>query len=102
MPLRTALAATLLFSVVIPIGRGARADIVSLRNGGEIRGGLLDDAKSKGRGETVMVRTLTGATGAIVRGAVDAVVGRRVIVEEYGTRRPALDDTVEAHSDRPA
>src|SRR5438045_9471085 len=96
MPLRTAMAVILLFSVVFSTGRGARADIVSLQSGGEIRGELLDDAK-KARGETVTIRTLTGATVAIVRGDVDTVVRRRMIVEEYETRRRALDDTIEAH-----
>jgi hypothetical protein len=99
MPLRTVLAVTLLFSVVFPIVRAARADIISLRNGGEIRGELLDDAKSKARGEPVTIRTLTGATVAIIRSDVDAVVRRRLIVEEYETRRRALDDTTEAHWD---
>src|SRR5258707_11101359 len=81
MPLRTALAAILLLSVVVSTGRVARADIVSLRNGGEIRGELVDDGKSKARGETITVRTQTGATVAILKGDVDTLVRRRMIVE---------------------
>jgi hypothetical protein len=99
MPLRTALVASLLFSIILPaMGRVVRADIVSLKNGGEVRGELLDDAR-KSRGEIVTVLTVTGATVAIVRSDVDTVVHRRMVVEEYETRRRSLDDTIEAHWD---
>ncbi|MGE5191080.1 MAG: HEAT repeat domain-containing protein, partial [Deltaproteobacteria bacterium] len=70
-----------------------------LRNGGEIRGEVLGDAGSKTRGKMVSIRTLSGATVVVDRGEVDAVVRRRLIVEEYETRRRSIPDTAEEHWD---
>jgi hypothetical protein len=75
----------------------ARADCVTLKNGGEIRGEVLADSKSKARGELVSIRSLSGATVVVGRGEVDAVVRRRPLVEEYETRRRGMPDAVEAH-----
>ncbi len=74
----------------------ARADYVTLRSGGEIRGELQADAKARGRAEFVTIRTLSGATVVVVSTDVDSVVRRRVLLEEYETRRRATPDTVGA------
>ena len=69
----------------------ARADVVQLKNGGEIRGQLLK-APTKDR---VSIRTLTGAEITVSQAVVQAVVHRRLMVEEYETRRRVTPDTVE-------
>lgn len=89
--------------------RVARADYITLRNGGEIRGELLSESnraekKSKPRGnrlveergDIVSIRTLSGAMVAVVHGDVESVVHRRMVFEEYETLRRAAPNTVEA------
>ena len=91
MPLRIAL--TILLSFLASLAgtaRPARADCVTLKNGGEIRGEILADPKLKVRGDLVSIRSLSGATVLVGRDAVETVVRRRPIVEEYETRRRAL------------
>jgi hypothetical protein len=98
--LRIALAIVLPLPVFLAVSvRPARGDFVSLRNGGEVRGELLTDPKSKARGEVVTIRSLSGAIVSIGKLEVDAVVRRRMAVEEYETRRRELPDTVQAHTE---
>src|SRR5579872_403665 len=97
MALRTVIAMLLSFPVCLAgLAREARADYVTLRSGGEIRGELLADAKSKTRNEnqTVSIRTLSGATVAVVQSEVESIVRRRMIVEEYETRRRSAADSI--------
>ena len=72
----------------------ARADCITLKNGGEIRGELLSDAKTAASGPAVAIRTLSGATVSVVRDEVAAVVRRRPVLEAYETRRRTAADTV--------
>ena len=72
----------------------SRADCITLKNGGEIRGELLSDSKSVARGPAVAIRTLSGATVSVVRDEIAAVVRRRPVVEEYESRRRTAADTV--------
>jgi hypothetical protein len=103
MPSRIALVILLSFPFFLAaLARQAVADYVMLRSGGEIRGELLGDAKSKVSkskepGERVSIRMLSGATVEVVKSEVEGVVRRRMIVEEYETRRRSLPDTLEAH-----
>lgn len=98
MPLRIALVALFAYSICLEISASrACADSVTLKQGGEIRGELLGDSKAKGAAEVVSIRTLSGATVAVLRSEVDAIIRRRPIAEEYETRRRAAPDTVEAH-----
>jgi hypothetical protein len=94
------------WTVVITISLGlatragqARADYVTLRTGGEIRGELQIEAKSKVRPEFVTIRTLTGATVVVERADVQAVVRRRFLLEEYESLRRAAPDTLDAQWD---
>ncbi len=103
MPLRIALVALILFSIRLAVSAPfAYGDLVTLKQGGEIRGELLIESegkasKAKASAELVTIRTLSGATVMVLRSEVGAVIRRRPIVEEYETRRRALSDTVEAH-----
>jgi hypothetical protein len=98
MPIRSALVAILLLLAwTAGMTPPARADLVTLRSGGEIRGELLGDPKSKTAGGVVSIRTLSGATVAVIQDEIQTVVRRRLIVEDYETRRRAIPDTLEAH-----
>jgi hypothetical protein len=95
MPTRAAICVvTLLPFCLADAATGARADCITLKNGGEIRGELLSDSKSAARAPAVAIRTLTGATVSIVRDEVAAVIRRRPVFEAYVTRRRAAADTV--------
>ena len=74
----------------------ARADYVTLRTGGEIRGELQSDARAKGRADFVTIRTLSGATVVVGGAEVETVVRRRAQLEEYETRRRSAADTLDA------
>ena len=88
MPRRIALASTLSIAAFLTLSsRPARADFVTLKNGGEIRGEFLGDAKAKSPGATVAIRTLSGATVVVAGSEVETLVRRRLIAEEYETRR---------------
>jgi HEAT repeat protein len=61
-----------------------RADLVRLRNGGEIRGEV---DKSEGvDGPTVTIESLSGIVVTVPRDEVEFVTYRRLVVEEYETR----------------
>jgi hypothetical protein len=80
----------------------ARADSITLRSGGEIRGELLGDppsssGKSKVRRDYLTIRTLSGATVSVGESEVDSVVRRRRILEDYETLRRATPETSSAH-----
>src|SRR5205807_3940631 len=70
-----------------------RADTVTLKCGGEIRGELVSDAASQAGARRISVRTVSGAMISVESDQVEAVVHRRPIVEEYHTRRRAAPDT---------
>jgi hypothetical protein len=88
--------------------RGASADYITLRSGGEIRGELLSDpnrAETKGKSrigalvEFVSIRTLSGAMVAVDKDEVESVVRRKIVVEEYESLRRSCPNTVEAQWD---
>ena len=60
-------------------------------------GALQGDGKSKAADGLVSIRTMSGATVSVISDEVQAVVRRRMIVEEYETRRRAIPDTLDAH-----
>ena len=100
MPIRIALIALFAYSICLAISASpACADSVTLKQGGEIRGEVLGDSKAKGSGDLVSIRTLSGATVAVLRSEVNAIIRRRPIAEEYETRRRSVPETVEAHWD---
>ncbi|MBS0265068.1 MAG: HEAT repeat domain-containing protein [Planctomycetes bacterium] len=74
----------------------SRADVVTLRSGGEIRGELQIDNKAKSLPEVIKIRALSGATILVDRNAVDTVVRRRPALEEYETLRRSTPQTLAA------
>jgi hypothetical protein len=70
------------------------ADCITLKSGGELRGEISADAKALEKAPEMTIRTLSGATVIVARDEVAAVVRRRLLVEEYETRRRAADHTV--------
>ncbi len=87
---RISFVATLLALAAIPLAT-CSADLVRLRNGGEIRGEV-----DKGAGTTdttLSIETLSGVVVTVERADVEFVTYRRLVVEEYETRaRLAADD----------
>jgi hypothetical protein len=72
----------------------ARADYVTLKSGGEIRGELLAGEKTAPATAHIQLRSLSGAFVVVQKDQVEAVVRRRPVVEEYETRRRAAPDTL--------
>lgn len=72
----------------------ARADLIKLRSGGELRGKVV---KSRATRETVTLETLSGAEVTVARDAMQFLTMRPLTVEEYESRLRKLPDTVEAH-----
>jgi hypothetical protein len=98
MSIRSALATSLsFFAIAAAEAQNACADLITLRSGGEIRGELQGAGKAKADGGFVSIRTLSGATVSVIADEVQGVVRRRMIVENYETRRRAIPDTLEAH-----
>jgi hypothetical protein len=98
MSIRSALSNSLcVLALAAGMAQPARADLITLRSGGEIRGELQGDGRSKTGGGLVSIRTMSGATVSVVSDDVQAVVRRRMIVEEYESRRRAIPDTLDAH-----
>ena len=91
--LKTSLLTLVLVAAALPV----RADYIGLKSGGEIRGELLTDPKKPARGADVSIRTLSGATVTVVRDEVDGIVRRRLILEDYETRRRAVPDSALGH-----
>ena len=72
----------------------ARADLIRLKNGGEVRGTV--DRKIGVNADPVVIETLSGATVSVERRHIDFVTRRPLKVEEYETRARATPNTVEA------
>lgn len=82
--------------------RSARADLVKLRSGGEIRGKLRRNTrparpnrKKEERDNPVVVTTLAGTVIAVRRENVRFITRRSLRVEEYETRAKRVPNTVE-------
>lgn len=75
-------------------GAVVRADSIALKSGGEIRGELLPDRKDAAKIHVISIRSLSGATVAVARDEISAVVRRRPISEEYETRRRVVPATI--------
>ena len=75
---------------------GARADLVRLKNGGELRGALVKGSDTAHDPE-VTITALSGATVTVPRSEVESVQMRSAAFEEYVTRSRDIPHTVEAH-----
>ena len=74
----------------------AQADLVRLKNGGEVRGALVKGS-DKTRDPELTIVSFTGATITVSRSEVDSVQMRSPVVEEYVTRSREIPHTIEAH-----
>ena len=73
------------------------ADLVQLKNGGELRGSLV---KGTGTNEPELtIVSTSGATITIPRSEVEVVQSRSPLVEEYVTRSREIPHTVQAHQE---
>lgn len=76
----------------------ARADRVALKNGGTVRGTVVRTSQEED-GETVTVRTLTGAEVTLARRNIKGISRRPLVVEQYERRARRTPKTVEAQWD---
>ena len=76
----------------------ARADLVKLSNGGEVRGRIVGgSAASRANSDSIVMETLTGVTIAVARADTKFLTMRPLVVEEYETRARRMSDTLAAH-----
>lgn len=87
---------TATFVVSLGMHSEALADVVRLKNGGQIRGEVHKDSSVESASEITIV-TLSGAAISLDRDDVAFVSPRSLRIEEYETRARAIPDTVEAH-----
>ena len=74
----------------------ARADSISMKTGGVLRGELLTAESELATAADITIRTLSGAEVALVRDEIDRLIRRSPILEEYEVRRRAAADTADA------
>ena len=86
---------TLIFLAGLPLP-AARADLLKLKNGGEIRGKLLPPSNS-GSGEVRTLKTLTGGSITINAQQIEFITNRSLSIEEYESKSVEIKNTVEAH-----
>jgi len=72
--------------------RGAFADVVMLRNGGQVRGQLQTAADAP----VVVVSTLLGGTVSIDQASIENIERRSLLVEVYESRARDVENSVEA------
>ncbi|KAA0137070.1 HEAT repeat domain-containing protein [Gimesia chilikensis] len=72
-----------------------RADLIKLKQGGEIRGKLLKE--SAGGETTRTIETLSGGRISVDAQQIDFVTNRPLVIEEYESRAHQIKNTVEAH-----
>jgi len=83
----------ILIGALACVASAARADLVRMPNGGEVRGLLQGDRKAP----TVTLETLLGGRIVLDREQAVVVTRRSPQVEDYVTRSREIPDTVEAH-----
>ncbi|QDT28079.1 HEAT repeat domain-containing protein [Gimesia panareensis] len=87
--------------VMIPLLAGApsltpaHADLIKLKQGGEIRGKLIPD--HSGAESSRSIETLGGGLIRLDAQQIEFVTNRPLVIEEYETRARQTADTVEAH-----
>jgi hypothetical protein len=102
MPLQTrTLAGQLIFlaaavaTIVFALATTTSADVMTLRNGGEIRGEFVNDSLAP-KSIAVSIRTVTGAEVTVQRSEIKSITRRRLVYEEYELRRRQAADDVAA------
>lgn len=86
------------FAVATLAAPSARADIVKLAGGGELRGVLVEPDSESPQADTavVTIETLTGGIVSVSRSEVEFITRRPRLVEEYEIRAKTTAATVEA------
>ena len=75
----------------------ARADLVKLANGGELRGRIIrSTSNGSAPAETLQLESLTGATVVVLKSETQFVSMRPLIVEEYESKARRVADTLDA------
>lgn len=74
----------------------ASADLVRLKNGGELRGSLAKQSPTAPEADVTIV-SLSGATVTVPRGEIESIQVRSPLMEEYITRSREIPHTAEAH-----
>ena len=78
----------------------ARADLIKLQNGGEVRGRIVaGTVPNRSNSDSIVLETLAGVTVTIARGDTKFLTMRPLAVEEYETRARRVEDTLQAHWD---
>ena len=72
----------------------ARADLVKMMNGGELRGKVISQKENR---HEIRLESVTGATIVVERDQVQFVTMRSTTVEEYETKARRLEDHWERH-----
>ncbi len=89
----------ILFTLILITGfplPHARADLLKLKNGGEIRGKLLPLSNS-GSKEVRTVKTLTGGSITVDTQQIEFITNRSLLIEEFETKSVEIENSVEAH-----
>jgi len=84
----------ILSGIVLP--PQATADLIRLKNGGELRGQIQDSRKRSPAGKPINIRTLSGALVEVNPAEIEFVTRRSLKVERYETRARETADTLEA------
>lgn len=71
---------------------GLQADVIKLKNAGELRG-LLKDRTSTTKMPEVAIDTLTGSTIVVPGNRIEFITRRPLVYEEYEVRAQLVDDT---------
>ncbi len=81
---------------ILLVSAAARADVIRLKNGGELRGQVERSNLGTNR-PTIVIQTLSGGRIVVSRDDIEFVSPRALKVEEYVTRARNVADTVEGH-----
>lgn len=88
--------AAAVFVVLMASTSELSADLIKLKNGGEIRGQIKSQSGNKTDG-TVTIITLSGAEITVDRKDTEFVTRRSVSIEKYETRRKLTPDTADGN-----
>ncbi|QDT97093.1 HEAT repeat domain-containing protein [Gimesia aquarii] len=89
----------ILYTLIIlaaPSRAKVSADLIKLKNGGEIRGKIVPSTKTASK-ETRIMKTLSGGSIRIDAQHIEFITNRPLVIEEYETKSKNIEDTVEAH-----
>lgn len=85
-----------LITVAVDPTPAVRADLLKLKNGGEIRGKLLPLTNS-GTSPVRTIKTLSGGSISVDTQQIEFITNRSLTIEEYETRAAEIENTTEAH-----